>query len=161
MPSLSVPIEAATMPLLYLWWSWSSRKRFQAESGKLQRDTCTGHQAFQLLGQVDVITVVTVRQTNSTIFCYYGYWQFSVYTADLDIQKNTFCPGPGMGLYHFEWMAFRPTGASGSFQCLISNVPTVVSIIHHSDKITTTMNSLTGTKISVWMKMFSLARCFI
>ena len=36
--------------------------------GKLQRDACAGHQASQLLGQVDVITVATVRQTNSTVF---------------------------------------------------------------------------------------------
>ena len=41
----------------------------------------------------------------------------------------------------------------------IRDVPTVVGTSHHSDKITTTINSLTGTKISFWMKMLSLASC--
>ena len=40
----------------------------QTASGKLQRDVCAGHQASQSLGQTDVVTVATVRQTNSTIF---------------------------------------------------------------------------------------------
>ena len=33
------------------------------------------------------------------------------------------------------------------------DVPTVVSTDHHSDKIATTANSLTSTKISIWMKI--------
>ena len=45
------------------------------------------------------------------------YWQLPVHLAD--VQKTAFCSGPGIGLYQFKQMAFRLTGAPGSFQCLV------------------------------------------
>ena len=46
-----------------------------------------------------------------------GYWQLPVNPAD--VQKTTFCLGPGMGLYQFKQM---PIGLTGSLQRLMDKI---------------------------------------
>eukprot|EP00731_Ephydatia_muelleri_P014508 Em0008g228a len=56
----------------------------------------------------------------STLDLRSGYWQVPI--APSDVEKTAFCPGPGLGLFHFKRMPFGLTGAPGSFQRLMDKV---------------------------------------
>ena len=55
------------------------------------------------------------------------YWQLPVHPAD--VQKLSFCPNPGMGLYQFKQMLFGLTEAPGSFQRLMDKIMRGLSFI--------------------------------
>eukprot|EP00731_Ephydatia_muelleri_P010647 Em0005g1233a len=55
----------------------------------------------------------------STLDLRSGYWQVPI--APSDVEKMAFCPGPGLGLFHFKRMPFGLTGAPGSFQSRLKN----------------------------------------
>jgi len=46
-----------------------------------------------------------------------------------DCHKTTFCPGPGMGLFQFKCMPFGLTGAPGSLNQLLRDLPFVTVYI--------------------------------
>eukprot|EP00731_Ephydatia_muelleri_P002618 Em0001g2618a len=56
----------------------------------------------------------------STLDLRSGYWQVPI--APSDVEKTAFCPGPGLGLFHFKRMPFGLTGAPRSFQRLMDKV---------------------------------------
>ena len=56
----------------------------------------------------------------STLDLQCGYWQMPV--DPQGHHKTAFCPGPGMGLFHFRCMPFGLTGAPSSFQRLMNQL---------------------------------------
>ena len=56
----------------------------------------------------------------STLDLQSGYWQLPLDPDDYE--KTAFCPGPGMGLYHFCRMPFGLSGAPSSFQRLMDTI---------------------------------------
>ena len=56
----------------------------------------------------------------STLDLQSGYWQLPLHPDDYE--KTAFCPGPGMGLYHFRRMPFGLSGAPSSFQRVMDTI---------------------------------------